>query len=119
LRFEIFQNENNFTYRMFRDRYISMFERLNPQIEIEYVSQTPHDLRIKNYNSSPTDDRLEQLKQWIEATNADVLMLHYADFELLLQSDETVFAPLDPWIAQSDWDISDLTPAAVEAFRHP
>ncbi len=96
-------NEDSF-FREFGNLFLMQY----PNIDIEVVS-------TNSIYSSGKDPR-EAMKEFIETEQPDVLMLSSYDIEQLIK--DGLLYELDPVIAQDEFDIESMLPAAIEALRN-
>ncbi len=85
----------------------NLFLVQHPNIDIEVVSTN----RIYKEGKDP----MEAMKEFIEEEQPDVLMLDTYNIKKLI--DEGMLYPLDPVIAQDEFDLEGILPAAIEAIR--
>lgn len=117
LRIATVYGDSNYTDHL-RSQYTDLFQFANRNIEIEFVTAIDYgSRRYQNYNSQePEPDPVEEMIKLMEGPNPpDVLLLSQNELPSLVN--ENMLTPLEPLIAEDNFDISDFVPAVIDGLK--
>ncbi len=117
LRIATVYGDRNYTDHL-RSQYTDIFQFTNRNIEIEFVSAIDYgSRRYGQYNPEELEpDPVEEMMKLMEGPNPpDLIFLSLNELPGLI--DQNMLAPLEPLIAEDNFDISDFVPAVINGIR--
>lgn len=99
-----------------RSEYTDTFQMLHPNIDIEIVSAIDYEARQYTDNGDEDPDPFEEMEKLMTGDNPpDVVFIDYNQLPNFVN--QNLLKPLDPYIADDEFDIEGYVPAVIEGLK--